>query len=78
MGHPRPLFRLFLVFFKQTIQRVQQINVKKCPSITQCWDSNSQPSNYESPPLTTRRGLPPSILLVTLLNDLCDGPAVLN
>ena len=30
MGQPRPLFRLFLVFFKQTLlQFLQQINVKK-------------------------------------------------
>ena len=28
MGHPRPLLRLFLVFFKQTVQILQQINVK--------------------------------------------------
>ena len=33
---------------------LQQINVKKCPSSIWCWDSNSQPSDYESPPLTTR------------------------
>ena len=31
MVQPRPLFRLFLVFFKQTLlQFLQQINVKKC------------------------------------------------
>ena len=31
MGQPRPLFRLFSVFFKQTLlQFLQQINVKKC------------------------------------------------
>ena len=28
MGQTRPIFRLFLVFFKQTIQFLQQINVK--------------------------------------------------
>ena len=28
MGHPRPPFRLFQVFFKQTIQILQQIDVK--------------------------------------------------
>ena len=32
---------------------------KKCPSSIQRRDSNSQPSDYESPPLTTRPGLPP-------------------
>ena len=35
MGQPRPLFNLFSVFFKQTIQFLQQINVKKCPSSIQ-------------------------------------------
>ena len=30
MGHPRPLSRLFSVFFKQTLlQFLQQINMKK-------------------------------------------------
>ena len=31
----------------------------KCPSGILHWDSNSQPSDYEPPPLTTRPGLPP-------------------
>ena len=31
---------------------------EKCPSTIQRWDSNSQPSDYEFPPLTTRPGLP--------------------
>ena len=45
---------IFGLFFKQTIQFLQQINVIKCPSSIQCLDSNSQPSDYESPRLTTR------------------------
>ena len=45
IAHPRPLFCLFSVFFKQTMQ-------------IWCRDSNSQPSDYESPPLTARTGLP--------------------
>ena len=28
MGHPRPLFRLFSVFFKQTLQILEQFHVK--------------------------------------------------
>ena len=59
MGQPRPLFVYFRLF-KQTLQFLQQINVKKCPSSIRRWDSNSQPCDYESPPLTTRPGLPPS------------------
>ena len=35
---------LFFIYFrlsKHTIQFLQQINVKKCPSSIWCWDSNS-------------------------------------
>ena len=28
LSHPRPLFHLFLVFFKQALQFLHQINVK--------------------------------------------------
>ena len=51
---------LFSVFFKQTIQILQQIYLKKCPSNIRCQDSNPQLSDYESPSLTTRPGLLPS------------------
>ena len=27
-----------------------------------CWDSNPEPQKHESPPITTRPGLPPSYL----------------
>ena len=55
-------FSFIFVFFKRTLQFLHQLNVKKCPSSIRCHDSNSQPSDYESPPLTTRPGLPPFIL----------------
>ena len=58
MYHPRPLYVYFRLF-KQTLQFLQQINVKKCPSSIQFWDSNSRPWIHESPPITTRPGLPP-------------------
>ena len=32
-SHPRPLICLFLVFFKQTTQNLQQINVKNWPGL---------------------------------------------
>ena len=60
IGQPRPLFRLFSVFFKQTTQFLQQIYVKKCPSSIRCRDSNPRPSERESLPITTRPGLPPN------------------
>ena len=40
MGQPRPLFHLFLVF---SLQFLQQIYVKKCPSSIRCRDSNPRP-----------------------------------
>ena len=53
------LFFLYLCLFKQTLQFLQQINVKKCPSSIQCWDLNQQTLEHESPPITTRPGPPP-------------------
>ena len=52
-------FRVYFRLFKQTLQFLQQIYVKKSPSCIRCWDSNPQPSVHESPPITTRSGLPP-------------------
>ena len=48
------LFFVYFHLFKQTLQFSQQINVKKCPSSIQSWDSNSQPYDYESPHLTVK------------------------
>ena len=45
--------------FNEISQILHQINVKIVHSVRQ--DSNSQPQDYESPPLTTGPGLPPSI-----------------
>ena len=42
-----------------------------CQSSIRRWDSNPQPSLHESPPITTRPGLPPScndIYLVDIAN----------
>ena len=67
MGHTRPLFRLFSVFSnKQTVQFLQQIYVKKCPSSIRCWDLNPRPLEHESSPITTRPGLHPSFHYVKL------------
>ena len=35
--------------------------MKNDPSSMQHWDSNPRPSEHESPPLTTRPGLPDSL-----------------
>ena len=60
---PTPASFLFIFgLFKQTIQFLQQINVKKCPSSIRRWDSNPRPLERESTPITTRPGLPPLLL----------------
>ena len=53
------LFLYLFLSFQTTLQILQHINEKKCPSSILCWDSNSQPLEHESPPITTRPGLPP-------------------
>ena len=54
---------IFGVFKQTSLQFLQQINVKKWPFSIRRQDSNSQPSDYESHPLTTRPAHPPSILV---------------
>ena len=61
-------FLLIFGIFKQTIQFLQQITVKiSCPSSIWCWDKNPRSSERESPPITTRPGLPPNIFRLLLL-----------
>ena len=66
MGKPWPLFVYFRLF-KQTLQFLLEINVKKCPSSIWRRDLSSKPSDNESPPLTTRPGLMPLIKLFLFL-----------
>ena len=53
---------LFFVYFRsfQTNNTNFTINVKKCPSSIQSWDSNPRPYAPESSPITTRPGPPTS------------------
>ena len=55
---PSPASFSVFCLFKQTFQFLQQINMKKCPSSIWCQDSNPRLSEHESPPITTRPGLP--------------------
>ena len=50
------IFLSYFRVFKQTLQFLQQIFVKKCPSSIWCWDSNPLPLERESLPVTTRPG----------------------
>ena len=53
-----PLFHLFSSF-QANITIFTANKCEKCPSSIQGWGSNPQPSEHESPPITTRPGLPP-------------------
>ena len=73
MSLPRPLLSFIFGLFKQTsLKLFQQIYVKKCPSSIRCWDSNLQPLEHESPPITTRPGLPPygAVFVAQLVEQL--------
>ena len=59
MGLPRPLFHLFSSFHRNITIFTANI-CEKCPSCIRWWYSNSGPSEHESPPITTRPGLPPN------------------
>ena len=55
---PTPASFSFLFgLFKKTLQFLQQIYVKKCPSSIRCQDLNPRPLECESLPITTRPGL---------------------
>ena len=57
------LFLIHFRLFKQMLQFLQQIYVKKCPTNIQCRDSNPWTSGDEFPPITTRPGLPSNFRL---------------
>ena len=65
MGQPRPLFRLFLVFSNKHSKFLQQI----CEKISiQYMVPGLEPTTLEreSPPITTRPGLPPNSMPILL------------
>ena len=76
MGQPRPLFHLFSSFQTHiTNFTTNRYGKKVHPVYLRCWDSNSRPWEHESPPITTRPGLPPNrraffVSKVKLLNFL--------
>ena len=56
------LFFIYFQSFQSNITIFTTNQCEKCPSSIGHRDSNSQPSDYEIPPLTTRPGLPPKRL----------------
>ena len=61
---PTPASFCLFSSFKTNITIFTTNKYEKCPTRIRCWDSNPQPSQHESPPITTRGGLlsPPSTL----------------
>ena len=65
MGHPQPLFHLFSS--SQTNITILTTNIREkmiWPSSIQQRDWNPRPLEHESPPITTRPGLPPLVQFV--------------
>ena len=54
---PTPASFSFIFVFPNTHCNCKTNKCKKCPSSIQCRDPNSQPLEYESPPIGTRPGL---------------------
>ena len=69
-GSTRPLFHLFSVFSNKQCKFLHQMYVKKCPSSIWHRDSNPRPQERESPPLTTRPGLPPWLSFLLSLSTM--------
>ena len=67
MGHPRPLYHLFS-YYQTNFRSLTTIVCGKilCPSGIRRRDSNPQPLEHESTPITTKPGLPPSSLQLGL------------
>ena len=59
-------FRLFSSFQTNIIAIFTTNKCEKFPSSKQCWDSNPQPLEHESPPITTRPGLPQTKIISVL------------
>ena len=56
---PTPASFSFILSFQTHITNFTTNKyVKTCPSSIWYWDLNSQPLEHESPPITTRQGLP--------------------
>ena len=65
------LFFIYFHLFKQTFQFFATIMCVKRPSSIRCWESNPRSSEHESPPITTRPGLPPYLITLLGLISYC-------
>ena len=72
-ANPCLFFCLFSVFSDKHFKFLQQIYVKKCPSRIWCRDSNPRPLECESPPITTRPGLPSKDIFLTTISPIANN-----
>ena len=69
-----PIPDLFFVYFRSFQTKYYKFYNKsmwKNPTSVCCWDLNSRPSDYESPPITTRLRLPPSVCKLVKCSKPC-------
>ena len=71
---------LFFVYFRSfqtnnTFITSNHCEKMSCPPSVRCRDSNPQPSKFESPPITTRPGLPPTSKVVCQAGQNSSLPA---
>ena len=59
MNLPRVHFHLYAAFSHKHYNFCNNLMCTKYPFSKRYWDSNPQPFDHESPPITTRPGLPP-------------------
>ena len=69
LAHARPL--VYFCFFQTNNTIFLTNKCEKCPSGFWCWDTNPQPLEHESSPVTTRLGFPPNVILLNYPLYLC-------
>ena len=65
LNGPSPAYFLFIFVFSNNHYNFTTTKCEKCPYGSRCRDSNPRPSEHESPPVTTRPGLPPIDWFIT-------------
>ena len=72
-------FIIYLLYFQTSIIPIFTTNTwEKCPSSIQCRDLNPRPSEHDTPPITTRPGLPPLRFLSSIPFDVESKMKVYN
>ena len=69
-ANPGLFYCLFSVIQTNIITIFTRNICEKCQSSIQCWDSIPQPSEHESPPITTIAGLLPMMIKMFALNQV--------